>query len=102
MKPQNPTKPEDPMKPEDPTKPDEKISLVISTTRGTDTFEFLGTTKVEEVIHAVRERFELTGAGEYALVEKASGEQLDPDRPLASLKLKDGDELVLTGGGVNV
>ena len=83
-------------------KPDQKISLVISTTRGTDTFEFLGSTKVEEVIHEVRERFELTGGGQYALVEKASGDPLDPDRPLASLKLKDGDQLVLTGGGVNV
>ena len=36
-------------------KPDQKISLVISTTRGTDRFDFLGTTKVEEVIHEVRE-----------------------------------------------
>lgn len=90
------------MKPENPTKPDEKISLVISTTRGTGTFEFLGTTKVEEVIHAVREHFGLTGGGQYALVEKASGEGLDPNCPLASLKVKDGDELVLTGGGVNV
>ena len=83
-------------------KPDEKISLVISTTRGTGTFEFLGTTKVEEVIHAVRQHFGLTGDGQYALVEKTSGDQLDPDRTLASLKLKDGEELLLTGGGVNV
>ena len=83
-------------------KPDQKISLVISTTRGTHTFEFLGTAKVEEVIHAVREHFELTGGGQYVLVKKASGEPLDPDRRLASLELKDGEELVLTGGGVNV
>ena len=83
-------------------KPDEKISLVISTTRGSDTFVFLGTTKVEEVIHAVREHFGLTGSGQYVLVVKASGDQLDPNRTLASLKLKDGEELVLASGGVNV
>ena len=80
-----------------------KISLVIQTTRGTDSFEFLTTTKVEEVIHEVRERFKLTGGGQFALVKKDSGEQLKPGgATLASFDLKDKDELVLTGGGVNV
>ena len=80
-----------------------KISLVIQTTRGTDSFEFLTTTKVEEVIHKVREHFKLTGSGQYALVKKDSGEQLKPEgATLASFDLKDKDELVLTGGGVNV
>lgn len=80
-----------------------KISLVIHTTRGTDSFEFLTTTKVEEVIHAVREHFKLTGGGQFALVMKESGEQLKPGgATLASFNLEDKDELVLTGGGVNV
>ena len=80
-----------------------KISLVIQTTRGTASFEFLTTTKVEEVIHGVRQHFDLTGDGQFALVRKDSGEQLRPDdATLASLELKDKDELVLTGGGVNV
>ena len=80
-----------------------KISLVIQTTRGTDSFEFLTSTKVEEVIHEVRQRFELTGDGQFALVMKESGEPLRPGgATLASFELKDKDELVLTGGGVNV
>ena len=84
-------------------KPDQKLSLVISTTRGTDSFEFLATTKIDEVIHEVREHFGLAGDGQFALVRKASGKPLEPvGRPLASFDLKDGEELVLTGGGVNV
>ncbi|WP_419167801.1 hypothetical protein [Candidatus Palauibacter sp.] len=84
-------------------KPDEKLSLVISTTRGTHSFEFLGTTKIDEVIHEVRDHFGLAGGGEFALVKKDSGEQLEPvGRTLASFRLKDGEALVLTGGGVNV
>lgn len=80
-----------------------KISLVIQTTRGTASFEFLTTTKVEEVIHDVRKHFELTGDGQFALVMKDSGEQLKPDdATLAKFDLKDKAELVLTGGGVNV
>ena len=79
-----------------------KISLVIRTTRGTDSFEFLTTTKVEEVIHEVRKHFGLTGDGQFALVMKDSGEQLKPGgATLASFGLKDKDELVLTGGGAN-
>ena len=80
-----------------------KISLVIETTRGTDTFEFLTSTKIEEVIHKVRQHFELNGGGQFALVLKESGEQLKPNgAPLASFELRDKDVLVLTGGGVNV
>ena len=83
-------------------KPD-KISLVISTTRGTHSFEFLTTTKVDEVIQKVRDHFELTGDGQFALVRKDSGEPLEPaDNPLSSFELENKDELVLTGGGVNV
>lgn len=84
-------------------KDDKNLSLVISTTRGTDTFDFPKTTKVEEAITVVRNHFELTGDGQFALVKKDSGEPLEPlDRPLVSFNLEDGDELVLTGGGVNV
>lgn len=80
-----------------------KISLVIQTTRGAADFEYLTTTKVEEVIHDVRKHFELTGDGEFALVVKDTGEQLKPDdAALAKFDLKDKTELVLTGGGVNV
>ena len=84
-------------------KPDTTLSLVISTTRGTHTFDFEQTTKVDEVIQSVREHFGLAGDGQFALVRKDSGTPLEPvDRPLVSFKLQDGDELVLTGGGVNV
>ena len=80
-----------------------KISLVISTTRGTDTFDFLTTTKVDEVIQKVRDHFGLAGGERFVLVRKDSGEPLEPtDHPLLSFKLEDKDELVLTGGGVNV
>ena len=84
-------------------KNDKTLSLVISTTRGTHTFDLPKTTKVEDAIKVVRDHFELTSDGQFALVKKDSGEPLEPvDRPLVSFKLKDGDELVLTGGGVNV
>ena len=80
-----------------------KISLVIQTTRGTDSFEFPTTTTVKEVIHEVRKHFDLTGGGQFALVRKDSGEQLKPgDAALAKFDLKDKDEFVLTGCGVNV
>ncbi|MDE2654117.1 MAG: hypothetical protein OXI71_09930 [Gemmatimonadota bacterium] len=84
-------------------KPDQEISLVISTTRGSDRFDFQLKTTVKEVIHAVRKRYELGGGGQFALVRKSSGEPLEPvDYTLAKFDLKEGEELVLTGGGVNV
>lgn len=80
-----------------------EICLVIQTTRGTDSFEFPTTTTVKDVIHEVRKHFDLTGGGQFALVRKGSGEQLRPDNDaLVKFDLKDKDELVLTGGGVNV
>ncbi|MCY3966330.1 MAG: hypothetical protein OXG83_14945 [Acidobacteria bacterium] len=79
------------------------ISLVIETTRGTDTLDFPTTATVEEVVQAARKYFGLDGAGQFALVIKDSGEQLKPaDEKLANFKLKDKVVLVLTGGGVNV
>ena len=56
-----------------------------------------------EVIHEVRNHFGLAGDGQFALVRKESGEPLEPvGRTLASFELKDGEELVLTGGGLQV
>lgn len=84
-------------------KPDEKISLVISTTRGTGRFDFQLTTTVKEVIQQVRKYYELGGDAKFALVGKDSGVRLEPvEYTLAKFELKDGEELVLTGGGVNV
>jgi len=84
-------------------KPDQKISLRISTTRGTDIFQFLLTTRVEEVIHAVRKHYGLSRDGQFALVRKDTGVPLEPvDYTLVKFDLKEDEELVLTGGGVNV
>ncbi len=81
----------------------EKVSLVISTTRGTGSFDFKLTTTVEEVIQQVRKHYGLGGDGQFALVRKDSGVRLEPvEDTLAKFELKDGEELVLTGGGVNV
>lgn len=82
---------------------DQTISIVVKTTRGSGTFSFEKTAKVEEVIQTVREHFELTGDGTFTLIRSSDQEQLVPvERTLVSFGLEDGDELVLTGGGTNV
>ncbi len=79
------------------------ITVTVITSRGTDTFTFEKTTKVEEVIHEVREHFELTGEGTFSLIRKRTNEDLVPqERPLVSFGIEDEEELILTGGGVNV
>lgn len=82
---------------------EQAITVIVKTSRGSDSFTFDKTTKVEEAIDEIRDHFELTGQGSFDLVKEGDGDPLAPkDRPLVSFGLKDEAELVLTGGGRNV
>lgn len=79
------------------------ITVIVTTSRGSESFTFDKTTTVDEVIREVREHFELTGEGSFSLVRKSDNQELSPkERPLVSFDLEDEEELVLTGGGTNV
>lgn len=82
---------------------EQAVTVIVKTSRGSATFTFEKTTKVEEAIAEIRNHFELTGEGSFDLVLADEGEALTPkNRPLVSFDLEDEAELVLTGGGRNV
>jgi hypothetical protein len=83
--------------------PDKELTLTVETVRGAKVFTFPKTTKVREVIEAVVAAFGLAAGDKYDLMLATDlGNALDPERPLVSYHLKDGDKLVLSsvGGGV--
>lgn len=79
------------------------VTVIIKTSRGSDTFTFEKTDTVVEAISEARDRFDLSGDGDFTLVREGNGDELSPEqRPLVSFDLPDEAELVLTGGGTNV
>ena len=87
------------------TKDDKLISLVILTSDGAKKWEadFEKTTKVSELITATINHFKLATDGRYELRLKGNmGEALQPDRPLVSYQMVDGDILVFTDYGKGV
>ena len=83
--------------------PDKELTLTIETVRGAKSFTFPKTAKVREVIEAAVAAFALAPGDKYDLMLATDlGSPLQPDRPLVSYHLKDGDKLVLSsvGGGV--
>ncbi|MDR8389937.1 small ubiquitin-related modifier domain-containing protein [Aliifodinibius sp. S!AR15-10] len=87
---------------QDKSKSDKALTLTVITTRGEYEDTFPKTTKVQEVIDKIRDHFDLTGTGTFELIIEGSEEELNPNRPLVSYGLEDGDELILTNDGKNV
>ena len=82
---------------------DSDISLTIRTVKGELERDFPKTTKIAAVIAAVVQHFNFNSEGKYELnTENDPDNPLDPNRPLVSFGLKDGDVLVFTDLGVAV
>jgi hypothetical protein len=82
---------------------DSILSLSIKTPLGIWQQNFLKTTKVQEVIDAVRIHFGFAANGSYDLrLESNPNEPLKSERTLVSYHLKDGDVLIFSDLGVGV
>ena len=82
---------------------DNDLEIIIHTPRGEWKIAFPKTTKVQEVINAVVEHFGFSKEGKYQLhLKNKPDEPLEPQRPLVSYGIKDGDILVFTDLGVAV
>jgi WXG100 protein secretion system (Wss), protein YukD len=82
---------------------DRTLEIVIQSTRGTKTFSFPKETKISDVIEKAVDAFGFAKGDRFELVLATNpGEPLQPERPLVSYHIKDGDILILTavGGGV--
>ena len=88
------------MKEESNKKNDQDLSLTIQTAKGVWQGEtFQKTMKVSELIQKVILKFSFAADGNYKLKVKGAAEFLDPERPLVSYQLKDGDILSFTDLG---
>ena len=79
-------------KPDDQNKHD--IRVVIRSPRGSESFLFAKTTKVAEVIEEARKRFGFE-PGAFVLKRERDGTTLEPQRPLVSYGIEDGEVLLL-------
>lgn len=79
-----------------------QITVTIQTGRGSDDFTFSQQTKVIDVIKAAVERFGFPPGDNYSLLRDKDKTELEPQRPLVSYGIEDGEILTLsaTGGGV--
>ena len=77
------------------------IIFTVQTGRGQKSYTFPQETKVAEVVEAVKNDFGYPADASLVLVKEGIGE-LEPQRPLVSYKIEDGEILQLSdkGGGV--
>lgn len=88
------------MKEDSNKKNDQELSLTIQTAKGIWEGEsFPKTMKVNELIQKVIQQFAFASDGNYKLKVKGAAEFLEPERPLVSYHLKDGDILSFTDLG---
>ena len=79
------------------------LTVIVITSRGKDKFVFDKPTTVAKAIDEIRDRFGLKGSGEFTLIRNLKNEPLTPKKELlVNFGIEDGEELTLTGGGVNV
>ena len=79
------------------------LTVIVITSRGKDKFIFDKATTVNKAIDEIRDRFGLKGSGKFTLIRNLKNEPLIPKKELLiSFGIEDGEELTLTGGGVNV
>lgn len=82
---------------------DKGLDLLIKTPSGDWNETFAKTTKVSEVINAVVKKFSYAQNGRYELrMESDVNTPLDPNRPLVSYGIKDGNVLIFVDYGVAV
>ena len=80
-----------------------ELSVRIETTQGVWDTSFDKSTKIQEVIQAVVQHFGFAQNGNYELrMAKAPDTPLQPERPLISYHIHDGDVLIFTDLGVAV
>lgn len=80
-----------------------EMNVKIETTQGVWEAIFNKNTKIHEVIQAVVQHFGFAPNGNYELrMEKAPDIPLQPERPLVSYHIQDGDILIFTDLGVAV
>lgn len=90
------------MKSENKPRNDNELEITITTARGEFSGVFPKTAKVQQLIDAVIEHFDLSGDGTFDLFIEGQNEPLKPERTLVSYGLEDDTSLVLTMGGKNV
>ncbi len=84
-------------------KKDRDLTITIETTEGAWTETFAQTDKIKEVIAAVVRHFVFAADGKYELRRETDPDTpLDPERPLVSYHIKDGDTLIFTDLGIAV
>lgn len=82
---------------------DNSLSVTIQTTQGNWDNSFPKTTKAQDVINSTVQHFGYSPKGTYELrLESNPNETLQPDRPLVSYGIKDGDILIFTDLGIAV
>lgn len=82
---------------------DSILSIVIKTTQGKWAIDFPKTAKVQDVINAVIQHFGFSTNGKYELrLEREPNTPMQPERPLVSYGVKDGDVLIFTDLGIAV
>jgi hypothetical protein len=80
-----------------------ELEVKLETTQGTWETTFEKNTKVQEVIQTVIQHFGFAQNGNYELrMAKTPDTPLQPERPLVSYHIQDGDILVFTDLGVAV
>ncbi|MEO9475100.1 MAG: EsaB/YukD family protein [Cyclobacteriaceae bacterium] len=79
---------------------DNLLSVIIQTPQGDWSTDFPKTSKVSDVIKAIVDHFGFSSEGKYELrLDVNPNEALDPNRPLVSYGVKDGDVLVFIDFG---
>ncbi|MFC4874166.1 hypothetical protein [Negadavirga shengliensis] len=81
---------------------DNEITLLIVVPTRTEPWEatFPKTSKISEVISAVIQQFGFASNGQYELkLDSDPNIELEPQRPLVSFGIKDGDKLILIDFG---
>ena len=91
------------MEKEEKSNNDQTLDVVIKTTQGSWTTSFPKTAKVQEVIDATIRHFGFAQKGSYEIrLDRDPNTPLQPNRPLVSYGVHDGDVLIFTDLGVAV
>ncbi len=79
-----------------------QITITVQSGRGSQQFTFPKQTKVQDVTGTAATALGYPARGNYSLVQVKTGAVLEPQRPLVSYHIEDGEVLVLseTGSGV--
>jgi len=86
-----------------PDKDKKELEVKVQTTQGSWETTFDKSAKAQEVIQAVVQHFGFAANGNYELrMAKEPDTTLQPERPLISYHIQDGDVLVFTDLGVAV